>query len=55
VTRRRVKLVEATKQKKIFEKLKERQQARYDGELNLTERKDLDEIAGNGFVFRKRH
>jgi flagellar FliJ protein len=51
--RRRVKLTEATKEKKIFEKLKERQQQKYTNELNLNERKELDEIAGNGFIYRR--
>lgn len=52
--RRRVKLIDATKEKKIFEKLKERKHEKYQGEINLGERKELDEIAGNSHIFRRR-
>ncbi len=53
--RRRVKLVEATKEKKIFDKLKERQRERYLTELDHTEQKELDELSGNRHLYRKTH
>lgn len=51
---RRSRLVEATKQKKIHEKLKERLQERFLKELDSHEKKELDEIAVNGYRFRRR-
>lgn len=53
--RRRLLLVDATKQKKIFEKLKERRREEFVAEFELTEKKELDEIATRAFVGRRRH
>lgn len=51
---RRVRLVEATKQKKIHEKLKEKLQQKFVAAFEDHEKKELDEIAVNGYCFRKR-
>ena len=51
---RRTRLVEATKQKKIHEKLKEKQQQRFVADIESHEKKELDEIAVNGYRFRHR-
>lgn len=51
---RRTRLVEATKQKKIHEKLKEKLQQRFVSEIETHEKKELDEIAVNGYRFRHR-
>ncbi|MCM2271771.1 MAG: flagellar export protein FliJ [candidate division Zixibacteria bacterium] len=51
---RRMRLVEATKQKKIHEKLKDRLQHRFISEFEEKEKKELDEIAVSGYSFRKR-
>ncbi|MEW6049864.1 MAG: flagellar export protein FliJ [Candidatus Zixiibacteriota bacterium] len=52
--KRRLRLVEATKQKKIFEKLKERRQEAFYREANSSERKESDEIAGRSYTARAR-
>lgn len=44
---KREKLVEATKEKKIYEKLKEKQQDEFMKSVEELERKENDEIAGN--------
>jgi flagellar export protein FliJ len=46
--------VQATKEKKTFEKLKERQREKYDKELELTLQKELDELAAQMFLYKKR-
>ncbi len=51
---RRMRLVEATKQKKIHEKLKEKLQKKFVDEIETHEKKELDEIAVNGYRFRHR-
>lgn len=51
---RRMRLVEATKQKKIHEKLKEKLQQKFVTEIEDHEKKELDEIAVNGYSFRQR-
>lgn len=51
---RRQRLVEATKQKKIHEKLKERKQKQFNEDIELQEKKQLDEIAVNSFRFSHR-
>jgi len=43
--KRQNELIEATKKKKIYEKLKERRQEKYYAELKLLEQKEQDEIA----------
>lgn len=52
--RRRLRLVDATKEKKIFEKLKERQREKYLVEIETVEKKELDEIATRAYVGRHR-
>jgi len=52
VTKRREKLIEATKEKEILEKLKERTWESYSRELKKEEQKLSDEISSNNF-FRK--
>lgn len=42
-------LVQAAKQRKIYEKLKEKQRDKYNAEIELQEKKELDEIATNIF------
>jgi len=42
---KRLDLVEATKQRKIYEKLRERHQSRHEKEMNLQIQKEQDEIA----------
>jgi flagellar FliJ protein len=42
---RRTLLVEAARQRKMYERLKERQQHKYYAEMNRAENKELDEIA----------
>ncbi len=43
-------LVEASKQRKIYEKLKERQHEKFDRELKDLEQKDADEVANTSFI-----
>lgn len=45
--RRRSELIEATRQEKVYHKLRERQEARYREECDRQEQKDTDEIASN--------
>ncbi len=52
--KRRLKLVDASKEKKMFEKLKERQRIKRAAEAEQIERKDLDEIAVSAYGFRHR-
>jgi flagellar FliJ protein len=47
-------LVQATKEKKTFEKLKERQREKYDKELALALQKELDELAAQMYLYKKR-
>ena len=47
-------LVEASKERKIYEKLKEKQQKKYDDKIEMAEKKELDEIATNGFCYKHR-
>ncbi len=44
VDKKRGELIEASKQKKIYEKLKERHRSRYDRQLNLLLQKENDEV-----------
>jgi flagellar protein FliJ len=52
--RRRLRLLDATKEKKIFEKLKERQRDQFIAEFERAEMKELDEIATRAYVGRHR-
>jgi len=47
-------LVKASKERKIYEKLKEKQQKKYNDEIEMVEKKELDEIATNGFCYKHR-
>ena len=47
--KRREKLVEASKERKIYEKLKEKQIAKFTKEVERLENKAVDETATNGF------
>jgi flagellar FliJ protein len=51
--KRRQELVKATKQKKIYEKLKERRIEQYNRELELHIQKEQDEMATKMFVHKK--
>lgn len=51
--RRRLLLVEATKEKRKLEKYRDKLKERYYRELDLVERKELDEVAGRAFVHRQ--
>ena len=53
--RKRLQLVEASKQRKIYEKLRERQETKFNQEVEQHERKTLDELAVTTFVHRRRH
>jgi flagellar FliJ protein len=53
VEKRRQALVEATKHKKIYEKLRERHQARHTHEYNLAAQKENDEIGQQIFLRNK--
>ena len=50
---KREKLVEATKEKKIYEKLKEKQQDDFMKSVEDAERKENDEVAGNCYRRKK--
>lgn len=50
VEKRRQALVEATRQKKIYEKLKERHRERFDHEYNLALQKENDDIGQQVFL-----
>ncbi len=52
---KRGRLIEATKEEKTFEKLKERQQYRYLVELDHLMQKENDEIGKNVFMRREQH
>jgi len=47
--KKRTKLVEAARDRKIFEKLKEKQQLRHRREIEKQEQKELDEVAAGPF------
>ena len=51
---KRSELLEATKEKKIQEKLKEKQHEIYIDDLKLLENNENDEIAGNNFRLKNR-
>ena len=51
---KRSELLEATKEKKIQEKLKEKQQEIYIDDLKLLENNENDEIAGNSFRLKNK-
>jgi len=51
--RRRARLVEAARERKVFELLKEKQMARYKAALEKADQKELDEIASITFVRNK--
>lgn len=50
--RKRLLLVQASKERKIYEKLRERQQAKFNQEVEQHDRKELDELAVVTFVHR---
>jgi flagellar FliJ protein len=52
--RRRARLVEAARERKTFELLKEKQKVRHLTALEKADQKDLDEVATNGFVRNKK-
>ncbi len=52
--KRREKLVEASKERKIYEKLKEKQIAKFTKEVERLENKAVDETATNGFRRKSR-
>lgn len=52
--RKRLMLVQAAKERKIYEKLKERRQAKFNQEVEQHDRKTLDELAVVTFVHRHR-
>lgn len=54
VERRRVELMEATKEKRKLEKLRERLKLRFQDDIRIHEAKEQDEIAGKSDQFRKR-
>lgn len=47
-------LVKASREKKIYEKLKERQQIKYNERVEQSEKKELDEIATNSYCYKHR-
>jgi flagellar export protein FliJ len=47
-------LVQAAKERKIYEKLRERQQTKFNQEVEQHDRKALDEMAVVTFVHRRR-
>ncbi len=47
-------LVKASREKKIYEKLKERQQKKYNENVEQSEKKELDEIATNSYCYKHR-
>ncbi|SYZ73592.1 putative Flagellar export protein FliJ [Candidatus Zixiibacteriota bacterium] len=51
--KKRLELVEATKQKKIYEKLRERKRAAHLKNAELTMQKEQDELASNLFNYKK--
>ncbi len=51
--KKRQDLVEATRQKKIYEKLKEKKQAAHFKEMELILQKDQDELASNLYNYKK--
>lgn len=53
--RRRQLLVQASRERKIYEKLRERQEAKFNQEVEQHDRKALDELAVVTFVHRRRH
>ncbi len=53
--RKRQQLVQASRERKIYEKLRERQEAKFNQEVELHDRKTLDELAVVTFVHRHRH
>ena len=52
--RRRVRLVQAARERKIFELLKEKQMARHRAEIEKADQKELDEVATVAFVRKKK-
>ncbi|RKX23975.1 MAG: flagellar export protein FliJ [Candidatus Zixiibacteriota bacterium] len=51
---RRRKLVEAARERKIYEMLKEKQQFRHRQEMEKTEQKETDEIASSSFLRQRK-
>jgi len=49
--KKRQDLVQASKERKIYDKLKEKQREKYNAEIELTEKKELDEVATN--IYRR--
>jgi flagellar FliJ protein len=47
-------LITASKERKIYEKLKEKQHKKFSDEIELAEKKELDEIGTNSFSFKRR-
>ncbi len=50
--RKQRELVDATKQRKIYEKLKERRHEKYIKDLELTLQKEQDELAAQSFMYK---
>lgn len=53
--RKRQLLVQASRERKIYEKLRERRQTKFNNDVEQQERKALDELAVVTFVHRRRH
>lgn len=51
--RRRLVLVEATREKRKLEKYREKLRERYYQDLDQSERKELDEVSGRAFIHRR--
>jgi flagellar FliJ protein len=51
--KKRLELIEATKQKKIYEKLKERKLESHLREIEMATQKDLDDLATKMFIYKK--
>jgi|WetSurMetagenome_2_1015567.scaffolds.fasta_scaffold104773_2 flagellar protein FliJ len=52
--KKRLELLEATKQKKIYEKLKERKREKHLKEMDLLSQKDQDELATRMFIYNNK-
>nr|MBN2276244.1 flagellar export protein FliJ [candidate division Zixibacteria bacterium] len=52
--KKRLDLVSATREKKIYEKLKEKKRQAYDKEMETLQQKEQDEIASQMFIHKKK-
>ena len=52
--KKRQDLVQASKERKIYDKLKEKQREKYNAVIELTEKKELDEVATNIYRLNKK-